>query len=428
MISIVTLLFEFVILAVFNSTGTTDVGNFLAAILIMIHILVTIGTLSKNRRLKKVYRLLLLAYLLRLFFLCIDLFAYPSIALPDGHSDEDMFYINAYNYVTTGHTERGFYPKLMGILFRIIGTNRFFAQYVSMLPSIVALVFLAYSLFELDINESVAQKVYGIACLMPYNAILASLFVREATMHMFLSMSYYHLVLWARTKRELNYYLAAGLVLPAALFHNGTIAVMIGYVLIRILYDNRKEKINISFRNIAFSILFAFLAVFVLSRTSGSFTGRFSSVDSLEDIANTFDMGASSYARYVGNSDNPINFLIYSPLRLLFFFLSPVPWLWRGMTDIIAFCLGTMFYVSAIWNVIKFLRTRELKNRALVIALFIIAAAIIFVFAWGTTNAGTASRHREKTQVLFALLWALSSDGVQRSKTSTRRYRHRRAV
>ena len=428
MISVVVLLSEFVILALLNGTGTTDAGNFIAGMLILVHAFVTIASFGKNKKLKKYSHYLMLAYLLRLLFLGIDLFAYPRIHLPDGHSDEDMFYVNAFNYVSTGTTGRGFYPQVMGTLFRMIGTNRLFGQYVSMLPSIVALVFLAYSLFELEIDGSVGKRVFGIACLMPYNAILSSLFVREASMYMFLSMSYYQLVLWTRNKRELHYYSAAGLVLPAALFHNGTIAVLVGYVLIRMMYDNKKEKISISFRNIAFSLMFAFLAVFVLSRTGGSFTARFNNVESLEDIANTFDMGGSSYARYVGNSNNPVNFLIYSPLRVLFFTLSPVPWLWRGMTDIIAFCFGTMFYVVALWKMIKFLRTHEEKNRALVIAFFIIAASIIFVFAWGTTNAGTASRHREKMQVLFALIWALSSDSLRLNKSRSIKPRRKIAV
>lgn len=416
MISVVVLLFEFAILAVFKGTGTPNAGNFVAGMLILVHSFITIASFGRNRKLKKYSKYLALAFILRLVLLFLDLFAYPRIALPDGHADEDMFYSNAVYYMSMGTTLRGFYPRLMGTLFRVIGTNRLFGQYVSMLPSIVALVLLAYSLHELEIDEKVYKKVFGITCLIPYNAILSSLFVREAFIYMFLSMSYFQFVLWTRSKKEMHYYIAAGLVLPAALFHNGTIVVLVGYVLIRLFYDNKKEKINISFHNIAFSIILAALAVLVLSRAGGSFTSRFNDVDSVDDIANTFDMGASSYARYVGNSNNPISFIIYSPLRVLFFFLSPVPWLWRGMIDIIAFCFGTMFYVISVWNLIKFMGTHEEKNRALVIALFVIAAAITFVFAWGTTNAGTALRHREKMQVLFALIWALSREGLNMHK------------
>ena len=410
MISIVTLLFEFVILAVFKSTGTTDVGNFLAAILIMIHTLVTIGTLNKNRKLKSLSKYLVFAYLLRLLFLSIDLFTYPRIALPDGHADEDMF-------------KRGFYPKLMGTLFRFIGTNRFFGQYVSMLPSIVALAFLAFSLYELQINGSVRKRVFGTVCLMPYNAILSSLFIREAFMYMFLSMSYYHIVLWTKSKKEREYFVAAGLVLPAALFHSGTIAVLIGYIVIRLIYDNKRETVEITIKNVFAAIVVASLTAFVLSQSGSSFLGKFSSLDSIEEIANTYDFAASSYTRYVGNSDSIINFILYSPLRLFFFVFSPVPFLWRGASDVIAFTFSTMIYVAAIWNVIKYLglKTESKHNKVRVIIISFVALAILFVFSWGTSNAGTALRHRDKTLVLFAILWALSLDGRQVGDASLRR-------
>ena len=412
MISVVVLLLEFVVLALFNSTGTSDAGNFVTSILILLHVFFTTLSFNGNKKLKYVSNYLVLAYLLRLFLLYIDLFAYPQITLPDGHADENIFYWNATYYATGGETRRGFYPKLMGTLFKVIGTNRLFGQYISMLGSVVALAFLAYSLYELNINARVKKRIMTISCLMPYNAILASLFVREAFIHMFLSMSYYYFVLWAKEKKEHFFYIASALVLPAALFHGGTVAALVGYIIIRLIYNNKTETVNISFKNIMIALMIALVAVFLLNNTGGLFTNKISAVDSLEDIANTADRGASSYAQYVGNSNNLLNLLIYSPLRILFFVLSPVPWLWRGLTDIIAFCFGAMFYVISLWNMIKFLRKRDAKNRSLVIALFVIAAAITFVFAWGTTNAGTASRHREKMQVLFAILWALSYDGL----------------
>lgn len=421
MISIVTLLFEFAILAVFNSTGTTDVGNFVAGVLILLHSFVTIASFGRNKRLKKFSRLLTLAYLLRLFFICIDLFAYPRIVLPDGHSDEEMFYINAADYTVSGYTRRGFYPQLMGTLFRFIGINRFFGQYVSMLPSLVALVFLVFTLYELEKTDTASLKIFRIVCILPYNAVLSSLFMREAFIYMFLAISYYHFVLWTKSKKELEFYIAAGFILPAALFHSGTIAALVGYIIVRLIYDNKREVVNITAKNLFATIIIAALSAFVLSRSGNSFLGKFNSLDSLEDIANTYDFARSSYARYVGNSNNLANFILYSPLRFIYFVLSPVPWLWRGITDIAAFMLSTMFYIVAIWRIIKYLRTHDYsdKRKALVVALMIVSLAILFVFSWGTSNAGTALRHRDKTLILFSVLWILCSD---ETKPAVRKY------
>lgn len=422
MIVVVIAFLEFSVLALFKAAGISRVSNIIASVFILILFFFMIAYSKKNQRLKPYSKYLVTAYLLRLFFLYVDLFAYPRFALPDGHSDEDMFFRNAVNYATYGFANRGTYPKVMGTLFRFIGTNRLYGQHVSMLFSIVALVYLAYSLSELEIDDKEKTKVYRVACLLPYNAILSSLFMREAIIYMFLSFSFYFFVLWMKTKNERQFLLAAGFVLPAAVMHSGTIAVLVGYIIIRLIYDSKKERLNISFRNILITVVISVVVVFIINNSRFNFLAKFESVDSLGDIANTHTIGRSSYARYVGNSNNPLSFIIYTPLRIIFFMLSPVPWLWRSMMDIIAFCFSTMFYVVSIWNTVKYLKRHVEKNRNLVVCLLIVALITVFVFAWGTSNAGTAARHRDKIMVLFALLWALASNGIQDKK----RYRNRR--
>ncbi len=413
MIVVVVAFLEFVILALFKVAGINQVPNVVASVFILILFLCMIAYSQKNKRLKPYSKYLIIAYLLRLFFLYVDLFAYPRFVLPDGHSDEEMFFLNAMDFAAYGRANRGTYPRVMGTLFKFIGTNRLYGQHVSMLFSIVALVYLAYTLSELKIDDKEKVRVYRVACLLPYNAILSALFMREAIIYMFLSFSFYFFVLWMETKKEKQFLIAAGFILPAAVMHSGTIAVLVGYIVIRLIFDNKRERFSLSFRNILITVIIVGVITFIINNSSFNFLAKFEGVDALEDIANTHSIGNSSYAQYVGNSNNPMNFLIYTPLRIVFFLLSPVPWMWRDLLDIIAFCFSTMFYVVSIFNTVRFLRTHEGKNRILVILLFVVASATVFVFAWGTSNAGTAIRHREKIMILNALLWALSSEGLR---------------
>lgn len=426
MLPLVALLFEFVVLAIVRATGTSQPGNIIGSFLILLYSFVLIGYFFKNKRLREASKSLVIAYLLRLLFLYLDLFAYPSIALPNGHSDEEMFYANAVNYCLYGINRRGPYPQIMGILFRIIGTNRLYGQYFSMLSSIVALIYFAYTLAILDVEWSIRRKIFRIVCILPNYAILSALFMREAIIYMFISMSVYELAKWMKYKKERYYFISAGLIFPAALFHSGTLAVLVGIIAIRLFYDNNNEIIRIKLTNILLTLVLAFLVVFIIGQSDGQFTGKFGTVESLEDIANTNDMGGSSYARYVGNSNNPINFILFTPIRLFFFLFSPLPVFWRGMGDVIAFCFSTLFYLITIIEVIRFMKSHVKKNRMAVITFAIVALATVFVFAWGTSNAGTATRHRDKVLILFGLLLAMSLDGLQNVLTKKQSRRNAR--
>lgn len=413
MIPIVALFFEFSILALLKTSGIDTVSNAVAAVLIIVHSFVLFWYFSHNKRLRKFSRSLVMAHLLRLSILFIDLFAYPAISLPNGHGDEELFYANSVAYALTGYTRRGLYPQVVGTMMRAIGFNRLYIQYISMLCAIVALIYFAYTLSHTDTDEKIQKKTFQIVCILPNYAILSSLLMREAVIYMFLSISIFFFVRWAKEKKEIFFFEAAAFVMPAAAFHSGTIAVLVGYLLIRLFYDNKKERVNIRFSNVVLSLLLAFVAVYIVNRTGDIFLNKFGNIDSLEDVANVRDTAGSSYVRYVGNSNNPLSFILFTPLRLFFFLFAPLPWMWRGIGDFIAFSFSSMYYLVSIWNIFKYLRTHEEKNRILIIALFIIAFAAVFVFAWGTSNAGTASRHRDKLLLMFALLLALSRDGIQ---------------
>ncbi len=48
--------------------------------------------------------------------------------------------------------------------------------------------------------------------------------------------------------------------------------------------------------------------------------------------------------------------------------------------------------------------------------LLLVAACMVFVFAWGVSNTGTATRHRDKMVILFGILYGLADDVVISNK------------
>ena len=146
-------------------------------------------------------------------------------------------------------------------------------------------------------------------------------------------------------------------------------------------------------------------------------------VDSLSDIGNVNTEGGSSYAAYVGDSSSVFNMMIYTIPRIVYFLLSPFPWQWRGMGDIIAFVFSSLFYFFTIKNAFVFIKKANQKNKSYVIIVFIVALCTAFVFSWGVTNTGTATRHRDKMIILYGLLYALSHRDYRDKKIYLRNVR-----
>lgn len=416
MLAIFALLVELSILTGLKSTGTECISDLAATMLILIFSIFFVFSVTSNQRLNKLYsRSLIQGYFLRLAILYFDIYGQSIYSLPNMVGDATVFYREARaraEAITEGLANlpatRGVFPNMMARVFSFIGTNRLYGQFLNMLWSILALTFFAYTLSYLESEDLSKSRAFKLVCLLPNYAILSTAFLREAIICAFLSMSYYRFILWIKKKQSRYYLEAALLVLPAAHFHSGTIAVLIGYIALLILYDNRNKEIRMKLGNAILAIGLLFLAALFLDRFDSMFLGKFGELSSIEDVANTSTLGRTSYAAYVGNSNNPVNILIFTLPRLFFFLLSPLPWMWSSFGDIIAFFFSSMFYLVVIVCAFKAVKNRQNPNRAVLFALMLIAFATTFVFAWGSANAGTAARHRDKMAILYGLIYALS--------------------
>lgn len=113
--------------------------------------------------------------------------------------------------------------------------------------------------------------------------------------------------------------------------------------------------------------------------------------------------------------DDPILGVIFSPLRMFYFLFSPIPFDWRGISDVIAFTMDSSVYAYLCWKIFQYRKNENGKmNVALRRYLIIGILAMTFVFAFGTKNAGTAMRHRAKYATLFVVTYAVSIVTIRR--------------
>lgn len=422
MLTGLTILFEILIMIFLRSIGVESRPVALILPMILAVSAVYLFELGRNRRLKPVATPLILGYCMRIFLVIFDIYGRNIYSLPNSGADSERFYLECLAYME-GYSVSGAFPQMTGEIISRIGVSRLYVQFLLMLCSVVALHLLDAMLREINVDTLRRRRVMYIVCLMPNFAILSSIFLRESIVAFFAALSLWAFIKWWVNGRERWFLFAFAAVFFASRFHSGTVAMAIGYIAIRFLYDKRRKVFHTSWKNILPTIVFVTVFVYLYTNHKDVLFGKMANIETIDDIASGHGMGGSTYAAYVGNSSTPLNMLIYTLPRIVFFLFSPFPWHWRGLSDIIAFCFNSVFYLWTVYSAYKYLRSKETGNRSLLIALVLIALVTVFVFAWGTSNTGTAVRHRDKMVILYGVIWALTMQGRKIKWAGKRRRR-----
>lgn len=408
MLSILTLIFECIILNFFASPGSTE-GPSTAIVILFIAFFSAAFYLDVTRsgKLGNLRTPLLIGYFYRLFFMFFDLYGRGIMRLPNSGGDSEYFYQQGMAFSQGLNNASSAFAKLVGVMFRYLGVSRMYVQFILMLFSVVAIYMAARILVLLETDETKSQKAMYILCLLPNLAILSSIFLRESVVAMFASISLLFFVKWYKGYPSYNFLLAIAAVFAGAMFHSGIVGMILGYILVVILVDRQQQTVKMNISGIGLAIVLALGFVYLFNNYSDVFFRKMMHVSSVENVANVQARGGSTYAAYVGNSNSIANMVIYTPIRIIMFQFSPFFWQIRGAADIIALVFDSFFFMYVYYRTIRYCRMKEAKDWAIVIALFIIGLATTFVFAWGVTNTGTALRHRNKMTVLFGILLAL---------------------
>lgn len=423
MYTLVSLLIEILILAIIKSmTGNVYIpGGIVIACIVICTIAFCIDVV-KSKTLQGVKGIIVFAYFARMFFLFSDIYLKGIIPVFGSGADTEDFFRRMVVIGTGGvYSGNHFFVRLFGYLFRFIGVSRLFAQYIIVLFSIVAIVFVVKSMNLLSARTKDKQMALILMAFLPNYVCLSSILLRESIIYMLISIAIYYFVKWYNGNKTYCYILSILFSLCAALFHSGSVGVTIGIILARIMYDSKAKRFRITIYGFLIGAVTLVVFVFLFNRFGDTLFYKISGIRSVADIAQGGGRGASSYAAYVGDSSNIFRLVLFTIPRIFFYLFSPLPWQWRDLSDIVAFVFSSLFYAFSIWKSINYVRKKKKaneNNRNIIILLLVICAMAIFVFAWGTTNAGTALRHRDKIISVFVLMLSLQPWKIY-FKTST---------
>lgn len=421
MLSTITLFIEFLVLAFMKSSSYEERPAALIIVFIALFSFSFLYDVSRSAVLRKYSAPLFCGYLFRLFLLFFDMYGRNIYSLPGSGADSEMFYYNAVQFINGLNGYSGAFITLTGTIMKWVGVSRLFVQFILMLFSMVAIIFAAKTMEYVVADKRTKQAAMFILCLLPNFAILSCIYLRESVIAMLLSISFYCFVRWVNRGREGFFWFAFVFVFAAARFHSGVVGVAMGYIVARLLYDKRKGRFELATRSMISAAFFLFIFAYLYLNYADTLFGKMVNIESVEDIASGVGRGGSSYAQYVGDSSTPLNMVIYTIPRMLYFLFSPFPWQWRGLSDIIAFCFSSLFFLWTAINTVRYLKNKYPENRAVVMGLSIVALCTLFIFAWGVSNTGTACRHRDKAIVLYGILWCCTYQNKNQRKLSNAR-------
>lgn len=408
---------------IFKSSISENNGMF-CALIIFIDSIVIVSQILHFNTTKQIKNYILGGFFFRMILFIWDLNCRNIFVLPNSGLDTESFAIwSKSGYLYGDYMRGGMYAKFIAFWYRFFGIQRPIAQFVNVLITITILYLALKLMCKLNINQKIQEQVVLLLCFLPNFAITNSILLRETLIIMLLSLSVYYFVIWIQENKLPCIAISIIFCCLAATVHSGAIAILLGEAIIYILY-NRKENKIIFNQNSIFYIAVVLIGFIIINSQFGDVLfGKFQGVESAEDVISTADKynsGSSSYDAGFAINNSIVSLIVNTPIRMLYFVASPLPWNWRGLSDIIAFFFSSLVFLYVYYRAYQELKKGHTKNRTMILIFVILSLCSALIFAWGVSNAGTAVRHREKFIIVYMILLALCNSNEKIEEVSSK--------
>lgn len=351
--------------------------------------------------------LIVIGFLLRLGLMFADYYKWFPI-LNSGADTEGFHMVAIRNLSNIQWHIKTNYTYFLTILYQITDSSRLVAQFCNVLFGIGIVIIIRNLLELLNVNDRVSKIAMYTITFLPNMIIFSGILLREAWIEFFVALSVFYFIKWFKNGRGKDVFGVIISVLVASWMHSGVIGLLGGYIIAFITYSPVSGKINFS-RGTIVRLVMLSCALVVFMGYSEMFTSKFEKLEDAEDFVNMTNKtagGGSDYLTWI-NTSSVSQSLLFSPLKMFYFLFSPLPTEWRGLNDIIGFLIDGIVYMYLFCKIVKSNvahRSTRLLKRYLLTAVLIAT----FIFAYGTSNAGTAFRHRAKLYPVIVLLYSVS--------------------
>ena len=356
---------------------------------------------------------LMLGLLARIAFCCLDV--YTDFSLPIGGGDDGLAFMQTAVEYCNGDFHRVYtkYPYILYVIFQITGINQFAAQYVNILCWSFAALLLQKTCKRLNICGMFRLLALAVFAWLPTNIWITSILYRDTIVMLLLFLSFYYLICWMQEKGWIYIVFSTVAVLLATLLHGGSIVSLVPIALVVIFYSKEKQQFCITKKNmlVVISMLIVCVGLFLIPQIREVLLRKIPSMENgiIEGVNNwlkaKYDYSEGAGSNYMEGRylTGYFDIIIMTIQKIYYHMFSPVPHMWRGITDAVAFfgsSAPVYFIVTMLWAVSIFYKKWDAYRFVLFVENFI----TIGIYAWGNVNGGTALRHREKILGLMILL------------------------
>jgi hypothetical protein len=333
--------------------------------------------------------------------------------------DATKFQDAAISWARFGHfgfvIDAAFYSQLLGLLYLFVGKSEFIGAQFNVLALAVGAIY-----FERILRFFRVERTYFWVVpflLWPSLLTRATTTLREPILICFTVLIVYNVLRFQRDRRVLNVVGTIVSCLCAALVHKAYAVVslaLIPYVLFFVMKrQGRFYRSGVFYARVGLGVLFLSL-LFVVYRDFGNVRGlepalalMSGDVDYMQSVVESKTEKAARATYAVGLDFSSVGSIAASyPLVFLYYVFSPFPWMVTSAYDAYASLEGA-FRMAAFLCLFAAYRKSVVDRRKLGVV-FVVLMALLMVWAAGTVNYGTASRHHTTTIWIFLLFVALA--------------------
>jgi hypothetical protein len=357
-------------------------------------------------------------------FLCLWVIELTTVVnsffmnLKGGTIDAERFQAEAVEWVHNGTfefvTNAEFFVQFLGVIFWIFGESEFIATQFGIIASICACVYFIKINKELGIATP-QWAIFGFL-LWPSYLLRQSTTMREPYLVLFVVLIAFFLILYKKYGRSNDLLKLFFILILSVLFHKAT-AVLFVFVTIYVVFFVMKQR-GPAFRSRTFWLRILIIGVSVsgvlvvvsffgnvrgLKPVIALLTADSQYIDNILTYKTSKDF-RTTYNVSIDVTSLPALFLSI-PKVFIYYMSYPFPWKISTPLDVLASLEG-MFRFGALVIIIKY-SFRGVKIPPAAKPMFILGIVFCMIWAAGTSNYGTASRHHVTTNWIFISAYLL---------------------
>ena len=369
-------------------------------------------------------KVLIIAFALRTGLVLVQAFI---LSLPDSTQDAVGFELTGWEHatawnmgleanITISRYANIIYTKIIGVIYFISGRVPLAVQFVNVVLGVLIVYYVYKIIIELGATKRSAQIGSVITALFPTLCLYSAITSRETFISFFTIVSVFYFFKWLNSGKVSKLILAAAFLLLSSALFGAMILIGIVYAIFFIFYEAKIKKWRLVSKQSFLGIFIVTLVImiiifnpFLMDKLPGDLSLVFSP-DYMSYKVTVVAEGGTAYL--VGFTPNSIlDIIIQSPVRMVYFLLAPFPWMISSPGQILGL-LDAFLYLVLVFYSIRGLKYLKKYNNPAFWAVTLMLLIVIGSFAWGTSNFGTAIRHRQK---IVGLIIAVSSLGITRS-------------